>query len=193
MSDEEVLEKARESEDKSVALLISILALFLALAEAGAKNAEHNSTAYNIQASDLYNFYQAKRIRSTVVETASQELEASAVMITDEKAKDVAEKQIADWKAQIARYEKDPKRPEDSLESIQERAKAAEERRERADVRLDHMEYASGALQIAIVLASAAIITGVPALAWISGVLGVIGAVLMGFGYFAPNVLPFFS
>ena len=40
-------------------------------------------------------------------------------------------------------------------------------------------------------LASAAIITGVPALAWGAGVLGVIGAVLMAFGYLAPNVLSF--
>jgi hypothetical protein len=190
---EEELEKATESEDKGVALLIAILALFLALAEAGAKNAEHSSTARNIEASDLYNFYQAKRIRSTVVETASQELEASVVSITDEKAKDAAEKQITDWKAQVAKYEKDPKHPEDAMDAILERAKDANEHRERANVRLDHLEYASGALQIAIVLASAAIITGVGALAWISGILGVIGAVLMGFGYFAPNILPFFS
>ena len=193
MAEEEELEKARESEDKGVALLIAILALFLALAEAGAKNAEHSSTAHNIEASDLYNFYQAKRIRSTVVETASQELEASVVAITDEKAKDAAEKQITDWKAQVAKYDKDPKHPEDAMDAILERARVANEHRERANVRLDHLEYASGALQIAIVLASAAIITGVGALAWISGILGVIGAVLMGFGYFAPNILPFFS
>ena len=43
---------------------------------------------------------------------------------------------------------------------------------------VEHFEYASGALQIAIVLASASIITGVATLAWVAGVLGVIGAVL---------------
>jgi hypothetical protein len=57
--------------------------------------------------------------------------------------------------------------------------------------RLEHFEYASGALQIAIVLASAAIITGVSILAWVAAGLGVIGAVLMAFGYFAPTVLSF--
>jgi len=190
---EEQLEKATESEDKSIALLIAILALFLALAEAGAKNAEHRSTEHNIEASDLYNFYQAKRIRSTVVETASQQLEASVGAIVDETAKTAAEKQIADWKTQVAKYEKDPKHPEDSMEAILERAKDATEHRESSNRRLEHFEYASGALQIAIVLASSSIITGVTILAWTSGILGAIGAVLMAFGYFAPTLLPFFG
>jgi len=190
---EEELEKATEAENKTVALLIAILALFLALAEAGAKNAEHRSTEHNIEASDLYNFYQAKKIRSTVVETATQQLEASAEGITDEKIKGAAEKQISDWKAQIARYEKDPKHPEDAMEAILERAKDATEHREKANQKLEHFEYGSGALQIAIVLASASIISGVVVLAWISGVLGVLGVALMAFGYFAPNLLPFFG
>jgi uncharacterized protein HemX len=190
---EEALEKATESEDKSVALLISVLALFLALAEAGAKSAEHHSTASNIEASDLYNFYQAKRIRSTVVETASQQLEANLDAISEEKAKAAAEKQITDWKAQVAKYEKDPKHPEDSMERILERAKEATELREKADQKLEHFEYASGALQISIVLASASIITGVIVLAWVSGILGLLGAALMAFGYLAPTLLPFFS
>lgn len=193
MAEEEELEKATESEDKTVALLIAVLALFLALAEAGGKNAEHSSTEHNIEASDLYNYYQAKRIRSTVVETATQQLEANVDGITDEKTKGAVEKQIDDWKAQVARYEKDPKHPEDSMDAILERAKDATEHREKSNQKLDHFEYASGALQIAIVLASASIITGVAILAWISGILGIIGAVLMGFGYLAPTVLPFFS
>lgn len=188
---EEELEKATEADDKRVALLIAILALFLALAEAGAKSAEHRSTEHNIEASDLYNFYQAKKIRETVVETASQELETSSAAIADDKAKAAAEKQIADWKATVERYEKEPKHPEDAMDAILERAKQATELRERSNQKLEHFEYASGALQIAIVLASAAIISGVVALAWISGILGVIGAVLMAFGYFAPGVLPF--
>jgi len=190
---EEELEKATEAEDKSVALLIAVLALFLAVAEAGAKNAEHRSTEHNIEASDLYNYYQAKKIRSTVVETATQQLEAGITGISDEKVKEAMEKQIADWKAQVAKYEKDTKHPEDSMDAIIERAKDATEHREKSNQKLDHFEYASGALQIAIVLASASIITGVVILAWVSGILGLIGAVLMAFGYLAPTLLPFFS
>jgi len=91
----------------------------------------------------------------------------------------------------VAKFEKDPKKPEDSMDAIQERAVAAAEGRELSNHRLEHFEYASGALQIAIVLASAAIITGVAVLAWFAAGLGVVGAALMAFGYLAPNVLSF--
>jgi hypothetical protein len=185
------LDEATESEDKRVALIIAILALFLALAESGAKNAEHLSTEKNIEASDLFNFYQAKKLRSTLTETASQSLEALSLSVTDEKAHAAIEKQLDAWKATIANFEKDVKHPEDSLDRIQDRAKEAGEAREHANHRLEHFEYASGALQIAIVLASAAIITGMGVLAWIAGALGLVGAVLMAFGYFAPTVLSF--
>ena len=92
------LDDATESEDKTVALLIAILALFLALSETGAKKAEHLSTEKNIEASDLYNFYQAKKARSTVIEAAAQAMEAISPALTDENAKASAEKQMTAWK-----------------------------------------------------------------------------------------------
>jgi TRAP-type uncharacterized transport system fused permease subunit len=188
---EEELEKATEAEDKRVALLIAVLALFLALSEAGAKNAEHRSTEQNIEASDLFNFYQARKIRQTVVETAAQQLEATAASVQDENTKALLGKQITDWKSISAHFEKDDKRPEDSLDAIQERAKVAQEKRERANRRLEHFEYASSALQISIVLASASIITGVVTLAWLGIALGAIGAIIMALGYLAPTFLSF--
>jgi hypothetical protein len=185
------LDDATESEDKTVALLIAILALFLALAEAGGKKAEHLSTEKNIEASDLYNFYQAKKARATIFETAAQAFETLAPTFSDEKARGAVEKQIGEWKATVSKFESDPKKPEDSLDKIQERAHDADEERELSNKKLEHFEFASGALQISIVLASAAIITGVVTLAWLAGLLGVIGAILMGFGYLAPTVLTF--
>ena len=94
------------------------------------------------------------------------------------------DKQIAAWKGRIAHYETDKK---DGTEALMERAKATAEGRELSNHRLEHYEYASGLLQIAIVLASAAIITGIATLMWVSVGLGAIGAVLMAFGYFAPT------
>ena len=64
-----------KEKDRRAAIVIAILALFLALSEAGAKKADHISTEKNIKSSDLFNFYQAKKIRSTIVETAAQTLE----------------------------------------------------------------------------------------------------------------------
>ena len=188
----EATESAVEAKEKSraVALIIAILALLLALAEAGAKNAEHRSTENNIEASDLFNFYQAKKIRSTVAETAAGLLETQKSAVADPKAQDAFEKGIADFRATVKRFENDPKTPDDSLERIQERAKEATERREIANRRLEHYELGSGLAQIAIVLASAAIITGITALVWLGGALGAIGAALVAFGFFAPTILP---
>jgi hypothetical protein len=189
----EPLEDAMDSDDKRIALLIAVLALFLALGEAGAKNAEHRATELNIEASDLYNFYQAKKVRSTIAETAAQAFEVERSATTDPQTQDAMDKQIAVWKATVAKFEKDPKTPADSLDALQERATQASEGRELSNRKLEHFEYASGALQIAVVLASAAIITGAAALAWIAGGLGLLGAALLGFGYLAPMALPIFG
>ena len=188
----EATDSAVEAKEKSqtVALIIAILALLLAFAEAGAKNAQHRSTERNIEASDLFNFYQAKKVRSTVAETAAAMLEAQKSAVADPKAQEAFEKQIADFKATVARFEKDPKKPEDSLDAIQDRAKEAAEGRELSNRRLEHYELGSGLAQIAIVLASAAIITEMTALVWFSAALGAIGAALVAFGFLAPAVLP---
>ena len=159
--------------------------------EAGAKRAQHLSTESNIEASDLFNFYQAKKIRSTVVETAAEMLEAQKTAVVDPKAQEAFEKQIEAFKETVAHFEHDPKKPEDSLEAIQERAQQAMETRELANHRLERYELGSGLTQIAIVLASAAIITEIGALIWISVGLGVVGAILMALGFFAPTALSF--
>src|SRR5215471_1725925 len=104
----EATESAVEAKEKDrrAALIIAILALFLALSEAGAKNAQHVSTEKNIESSDLYNFYQAKKIRSTIFEAASGMLESQRVGFTDPKAQEALEKQVAEFKARIAQFEK---------------------------------------------------------------------------------------
>jgi hypothetical protein len=180
-----------KEKDRRAAIVIAILALFLALSEAGAKKADHISTEKNIESSDLFNFYQAKKIRSTIVETAAQTLESQMPGISDPKAHDALEKQVADFKTKAAEFEHDPKKPEDSLDAIQDRANEAGDARELANRQLEHYELGSGAVQIAIVLASAAIITGVGALMWFSIALGAVGVILMTLGFFAPTLISF--
>jgi hypothetical protein len=180
-----------KEKDRRAAIVIAILALFLALSEAGAKKADHISTEKNIESSDLFNFYQAKKIRSTIVETAAQTLESQMPGVSDPKAHDALEKQVADFKTKAAEFEHDPKKPEDSLDAIQDRANEAGDARELANRQLEHYELGSGAVQIAIVLASAAIITGVGALMWFSVALGAVGVILMTLGFFAPTMISF--
>ncbi len=72
------------------------------------------------------------------------------------------------------------------------RAKAAEKKRDDAAAAHHHYEVASAAIQIAIVLASAAIITGIGILTWFAMGLGVVGAAFAGIGLFAPHAIHLF-
>jgi len=72
------------------------------------------------------------------------------------------------------------------------RAKDAEAKRDRAMAAYHQYEVASGAVQIAIVLASATIITGMNALAWASAALGVLGVVFSLIGFLAPTAVHLF-
>ena len=174
--------------DKRVALLIAILALLLFLSEAGGKSAQHHSTEANIESSDLYNFYQAKRIRTTLLDVTSKQLDLNALLTADASIKDAMAKQSNDWKATAKRYESEPK---EGMKELLERAKHAVEVRNRHNVQFEHYELASGLLQLAIVIASASIITGIAILIYLSGVLGLAGAAFMAFGFFAPTLLGF--
>ena len=59
---------------------------------------------------------------------------------------------------------------------LAERAQIAEHQREEASHRYHSLEIAVGMLQVAIVLASASVLTGMMALAWLSGGLGLTAA-----------------
>ena len=65
---------------------------------------------------------------------------------------------------------------------LEEKAKTAEEERDLSTAKYHHYELASAAFQIGIVLASAAVITGMVVLAWFAGALGVVGAGIAGAG-----------
>src|SRR3954470_7048208 len=49
-----------EGNNKKIALLISVLALFLALVETMAKGAQTNALSYNIEASNLWAFFRPR-------------------------------------------------------------------------------------------------------------------------------------
>ncbi|TAK44760.1 MAG: DUF4337 family protein [Betaproteobacteria bacterium] len=72
------------------------------------------------------------------------------------------------------------------MPALAARAKAAEKKRDVALAAYHHYELASAAMQIAIVLASAEIITGVVALSWIAGGLGLLGIAFCVIGFWFP-------
>jgi Domain of unknown function (DUF4337) len=178
--------------NKRIALLIAVLALFLSFSETLGKSAQTEAIDANVKSTDLWAFFQAKTIRRSELLTAAAMLKLQQATLADPPApaKAAIDKQIDDWEKVAATFDSDPKSREGRKE-LTERAKAAEETRDLAMDKYHHYELASAAFQIGIVLASATVITGMLALAWCAGALGIIGLVLLGFGVFAPHVLTF--
>jgi Domain of unknown function (DUF4337) len=190
----ETIEKAHEGEhgeffNRRIALLIAVLALFLSFSETLGKSAQTEAIGANVESSDLWAFFQAKDIRRTTLNTAADQTALLAANVADPNAKAAIDKQIEAWHATAARYESDPKTGEGRKE-LAERAKEAEAKRDLALAKYHHYELASAAFQVGIVLASATVITGIAALAWFGGALGLVGLALTLFGFFAPHALP---
>lgn len=175
------------SANKRIALLIAVLALFLAFSETLGKSAQTNAISKNVEAANLWAFFQAKSIRRTVVQTAAEEMKIYGSILPDAQ-KTAAAKQQDDWQKTAARYRSEPDTGE-GTEQLAARAKHAGEERDHSLAKYHNFELASAAFQVAIVLASATIITGMMALAWVSGILGLGGLVLMGIGVAAPHLI----
>ncbi|SFI44471.1 protein of unknown function [Bosea sp. OK403] len=180
--------EAPEGGNKKVALLIAVLALLLALAEIGGKQAENEAVAKNIESSNLWSFFQAKTIRSTTLSTAADAMEIDLTAATDPAMRERMQKRIDDWRKTVARYDSEPSTNEGRKE-LTARAKEAEHERDNLKARNENFEIASGLLQIGIVVASASIITGVVILAFVGGGLGALALGFMGLAMFAPHLL----
>ena len=173
--------------NKKIALLIAVIALFLAFAETLGKSSQTEGISLNIKASDTWNFFQAKTIRQTALRTAAQALTAEAEL-SDEPRKAALLKQADDWMKTVARYESDPAE-KDGRKELRAQAEAYEHARDTQLARYHHYEFAAAAYQIGIVLASAAVITGMVALVYAAIGLGVIGLAFMALGFFNPHYL----
>jgi len=180
-----------EGRNKKIALLIAVIALFLAFSETLGKSAQTAALSYNVEASNLWAFFQAKTIRRTLVETAAQELTVLSSAPPIQPVKEVAAKQIDAWQKTGARYRSEPDTREGSIE-LAERAKEAEHKRDIAMAKYHHYEVASAAFQIGIVLASATVITGMIVLSWLAGGLAVLGLGFMAIALFAPHAVHLF-
>jgi uncharacterized iron-regulated membrane protein len=174
--------------NKKIALLIAIIALFLAFSETLGKSAQTAALSDNVEASNLWAFFQAKTIRITTLQTAADIRKVDSAAVSDPALKTAMTKQADKWLQTAARYQDEPDPPE-GRKQLMARAKAAEHKRDTAMARYHHYEIASAAFQIGIVLASAAVITGMMALVWLAGGLGILGLAFTGIGLFAPHAV----
>ena len=190
----EKLEEAAEGHEGSrstnlrIGLLIAALAALLALLEAGGKAAQTEAINANLQASDLWAFFQSKTARVTTIRTAAETAKLSLQGDLPAETKAAIQKQIDAWNATAERYDSEPQTGEGRKE-LTERAKEAETERDRKLAAYHFFELGSAASQLAIVLASAAIITGVTFLVYFAGGLGIIGTGLGLIAWLAPTML----
>jgi hypothetical protein len=197
-----------DSRNKKIALLIAVIALFLAFSETLGKSAQTSALSYNVEASNLWAFYQAKTIRQTTLQAAAELLKFERMKVDGESTPDAVRKTLSDridgWTKAVARYETEPRKREvrkdvnlnppygEGRRELMGLALAAEKKRDTALERYHHYEVASAAFQIGIVLASATVITGMLALSWIAVGLGAVGLGFMAVGLFAPHAVHLF-
>ena len=199
--------KPAENQNKKIALLIAVIALFLAFSETLGKSAQTAALSNNVEASNLWAFYQAKTIRRTTLEAATELLKLELTKIDGGPSNDALKKAMSDridnWTRTTARYESEPMdRPVphdvnlnppygEGRRELSALALAAQAKRDTSMERYHHYEVASAAYQIGIVLASSAVITGMLALAYVAAGLGVVGLIFTAIGLLAPHAVHF--
>jgi Domain of unknown function (DUF4337) len=176
--------------NKKIALLIAVLALFLAFSETLGKSAQTAALNFQIEASNLWNFFQAKNIRRTLTIVATDAAKIDLAVTTDAARKTALAKQVDDWTKTAARYQSEPEAGGGKGEGTRELSRRAQETEKLRDLELNkyhNFEFASAAFQIGIVLASAAVITSIVALAWAAIGAGLIGVLFMTTGFVMPT------
>jgi len=159
---------------KRVAVLVSALAAALALTEIGAKSTQNEYLKDHIAVSDDYAYYQARNLRALLKETEATVL--SHVPSADDPKVQVTIKADKDY---ADRMRDDPKSGE-GMKQLLERAKQREELRDESFHHYHIYEFAGGALEIAIVLASVAVVTTMAPLAYAAFAIGGVASLVAG-------------
>jgi Domain of unknown function (DUF4337) len=159
------------------AVTVTMLAAILAIITLIANSNSGRVTTANIQANDIYAFYQAKSIKQSFYEFAADQLEqqSRADMGTMEQL--ALDKKITYYKSVAAKYESDPKTGEGKRELLA-RARQLEAERDQARARSPWYSFSQALLQIAIVLSSSSILAVSMALLWSSVGVGIVGVLL---------------
>jgi hypothetical protein len=177
---------------KLTGIYLGIVAMLLAITSLGGSNATKTMLSANIQASDVYGYYQSKYIRQTVYQLTAEQLEAELLAQPGmpEAARTKIEDAIKRYRSRVERYESDPSTG-DGKKELLAKAKEWETKRDHAAERDPNFDFAEALFQIAIVLGSVAIVAASRPLVTLSGVLAVVASLLMINGYFLLVPLPF--
>ncbi|MEQ1650974.1 MAG: DUF4337 domain-containing protein [Hyphomicrobium sp.] len=180
------------SRDKLIGVFIGLLAVVLAVCSMGAGNAAQDATLKNIEASNTWAFFQAKNARRQALRLHADDfavtLAANPAMPDDVKA--MIKEKIEGYREQDKKLTSDPEKKE-GLDELFAKARDLEQHRDQALKRGPYFDYGQALLQIAIVLASIAIISGGNALLVASAIVGLLGVIATVGGFTLAFPLPF--
>ena len=182
------------SRNRWIGVWVGILAALLAICVMGGDNATKDANRANIDAANTWAFFQAKNIRRNDIRLAADQLELVLLAQPDIKpeARTAIEAKIKSYRDTAALYSTDPKTGE-GLDELFAKAKSIEADRDRALRKDPYFDLAQALLQIAIVLASVAIIAGTDLLVFLSLGVGALGTLLMLNGYTLALAIPGFG
>jgi hypothetical protein len=184
--------EAKERRDRWISVYIGIVAVVLAVCAMGGGNATKDSTRYNIEASNGWSFFQAKNLRRNALLLSVDELELTlkANPLLPPEARALYEEKIKTRKADIARLTNDPVGKE-GMDQLFERTKAVEMQRDLSLKRDPYFDYGQALLQIAIVIASVALVSNGTMLLIFSVICAALGSFMTLNGFTMLFNLPF--
>lgn len=182
--DDVTTETAEDPRNRWISIWIGILAVLLALCTMGGGNSTKDANKANVDAANLWSFFQAKNVRRTeyLIGIDQMQLLLAANPQMPVEAKTQIEAKISEYKATVARFTSDKERNE-GLDELFTRAKDAENQRDGALRRDPYFDWSQALLQIAIVLASVSIVARNGSLLYSSFGLGAVGSILLILGF----------
>lgn len=177
---QEHMEEAASEKSKWHAIYIAFLALLLAICGLGGGNNGEEMMTSVIEMSNTYNYFQAKNVRQTMYKVNADQLGLMLVAQPDmpADARAAIEAKIADYKKTVLRYETDPEGM-DGKKELLDQARTLQAQHQYT-VKVDpYFDFAETMLQIAIVLMSIYLITGLASIMMISYGAGTLGGLLL--------------
>ena len=188
------IKPAENRQSKFIGVYIGVLAAILAICSLGGDNAAKDAMRGNIDATNQWAFFQAKNVRRTVYATAADDMEL--VLLTNPgltpEARAAVTTKVKEYRDRVALFSSD-KKTNEGLDELFVKGKAIEKERDLALRKDPYFDAAQAMLQIAIVLASVALIAEVGLLVVFSLGLAILGTGLMLNGFLLLVELPFFG
>ena len=190
----EIAEKHTDSSRRSrwIGIYVGVLAALLAVCSLGGDNATKDAMRANVDATNTWAFFQAKNVRRAAYMIAADDLELtlSANPGMPAEARAAMEAKIKAYQETIERF-KSERTTNEGLDELFAKGKQIEREREIAFEKDPYFDASQALLQIAIVLASVALIAETSVLLWFSALLAAVGTVLMVNGFTLMMKLPF--